>query len=100
MGTNTLINTNKYKYCLAANLVNILPIAKPKPDCTDMQLKSFEKLLSSLEDYDNQIPRIKSKLMHIYFQFTDNKFDESSITLENDFKDDGTFEDGKGTDCI
>jgi len=97
--TNTLVNTNTYKYCLAAELVNILPVGKPEKDCSKKVLMSYDELSSRLEDYENQIPRIKSKLMDIYFEITDTKFDESSVTLQNVFKKDGTFEDGKGTDC-
>ena len=98
--TNTLINANNYKHCIASNLVKVLPVAKPEdPGCSSTQLESFEKLSSRLEDYDNQIPRTKAKLMDIYFDFTGTKFDESSATLENIFLDDGTFEDGKGSDC-
>ena len=52
-----------------------------------------------MEDYENKIPRLKSKLMDIYFDVTDEKFNESSVTLVKVFNDDGTFEEGKGTDC-
>ena len=97
--TNTLINTNTYKHCIAAELVSVLPVGKPEKDCSKNVLMSYDKLLSRLEDYENQIPRMKSKLMDIYFELTDTKFDESTITLENVFKEDGSFENGKGTDC-
>jgi len=95
--TNTLINSNNYKHCLAAIMINA--INKNKLVCDDEQYISLEKTSVRMEDYEDQIPRIKTKLMDIYFDLTNEKFDESSVTLVNVFKDDGTFEEGKGTDC-
>merc|ERR1711892_1469861 len=95
--TNTLINSNNYKHCLAAIMIDA--INTNKLVCDDEQYSSLEKTSVRMEDYEDQIPRIKTKLMDIYLDLTNEKFDESSVTLVNVFKDDGTFEEGKGTDC-
>ena len=85
--------------CFSLRIVKFASTYKPDPACTDTQLTSIEKLSALMEDYENKIPRLKSKLMDIYFDVTDEKFNESSVTLVKVFKDDGTFEEGKGTDC-
>jgi len=96
--TNQLISNN-YLHCIAARLIEVISTAKPKEDCTDNQLSAFDQLSDYVDDYDNQIPKLKSQLMDIYFEVTEEMFDSSSVTLVNVFKEDGTFDEGKGSDC-
>jgi len=96
--TNQLISNN-YLHCTAATLIEVLSTAKPETDCTDNELTAFDQLSDYVDDYDNQIPKLKSQLMDIYFEVTEEMFDSSSVTLVNVFKEDGTFDEGKGSDC-
>jgi len=96
--TNQLISNN-YLHCIAARLIEVISTAKPETDCTDNELSAFDQLSDYVDDYDNQIPKLKSQLMDIYFEVTEDMFDSSSVTLVNVFKEDGTFDEGKGSDC-
>jgi len=96
--TNQLISNN-YLHCIAARLIEVISTAKPETDCTDNELSAFDQLSDYVDDYDNQIPKLKSQLMDIYFEVTEEMFDSSSVTLVNVFKEDGTFDEGKGSDC-
>ena len=96
---NRLTNYNKYEYCSAANIVNVLSTSKPENECQQSEIEKSEKLVEILEEYADQIPRVKSKLMKIYMNGAGDMFNASQVELTNVFKDDGTFEEGKGADC-
>merc|ERR1711915_77540 len=63
---NMLTNYNRYEYCSAANIVNVLSTSQPENECQQSEIEKLEKLVEILEEYADQIPRVKSKLMKIY----------------------------------